>query len=201
MNDGLTKIGLFGGSFDPIHYGHLQIADWTQKKLSLEKIIFIPAAIPPHKLHSIIASAEHRYTMIQLAIAQYPHFEISDVELDRAGISYTVDTVNYFRNHYSLRRDALFLLIGSDSLMDLPNWRNPEEIIRNCTIVVYQRRGIDPALLPANIAQQVQILDTPFIDVSSTKIREKIATGESITSLTSPHVAEYISVHHLYGCK
>ncbi|MFZ5518307.1 MAG: nicotinate-nucleotide adenylyltransferase [Candidatus Zhuqueibacterota bacterium] len=197
----MTKIGLFGGSFDPIHYGHLQIADWTRQHLALEKIIFIPAAIPPHKLHSIIASAEHRYTMIQLAIAQYPHFEISDVELNRTGISYTIDTVNYYRDMYSLQREELFLLIGGDSLMDLPSWRFPDKILSNCTVVVYQRRGTNPASLPDDIARQVRILDTPIIDISSTMIREKIAAGESITNLTSPHVAEYISVHHLYGCK
>ena len=198
MKNGIVKIGLFGGSFDPIHYGHLQIAEWTKNKLALDKIIFIPAAIPPHKLRSVIASAEHRFNMTQLAIQDHPDFKISDVEINRKGISYTIDTIYYFREKHHLQKNEIFLLIGGDSLIDLPTWRFPDRIVENCTVVVYQRHGADLDVIPEKYVKKVRILETPLIDISSTSIREKIAAGTSISTQTSPSVAQYIEKHNLY---
>lgn len=198
MKKGKMKIGLFGGSFDPIHNGHLQIADWTKNQLALNKIIFIPAANPPHKLHSIIASVEQRFKMTQLAILNHSNFEISDVEILRKGVSYTIDTVLFFRERYNLQRDDLFLLIGGDSLIDLALWRSPEKIIENCRVVVFQRPGADLAAVPCHFTNTVQILETPLIDISSTAIRKKIASGDSIAGLMPDSVVEFIQMYNLY---
>lgn len=192
------KIGLFGGSFDPVHNGHLKIAEWTKNKLSLDKIIFIPAANPPHKLGAVIASAEHRLKMTQLAIEDHPDFEISDVEILRKGISYTIDTVYYFLGKYGLSPNQLFLLIGGDSLVDLPSWRYPDKIIERCTVVVFQRQGADLSAVPDSIANHVKILETPLIDISSTSIRKRIAAEESISDFTPHSVAKYIDKKGLY---
>lgn len=192
------KIGLFGGSFDPVHNGHLKIAEWTKNKLSLDKIIFIPAANPPHKLGAVIASAEHRLKMTQLAIEDHPDFEISDVEILRKGISYTIDTVYYFLGKYGLSPNQLFLLIGGDSLVDLPSWRYPDKIIKRCTVVVFQRQGADLSAVPDSIANHVKILETPLIDISSTSIRKRIAAEESISDFTPHSVAKYIDKKGLY---
>lgn len=192
------KIGLFGGSFDPVHNGHLKIAEWTKNKLSLDKIIFIPAANPPHKLGAVIASAEHRLKMTQLAIENHPDFEISDVEILRKGISYTIDTINYYRDKFGLGPNQLFLLIGGDSLIDLPFWRCPDEIIERCTVVVFQRPGADLSAVPGFIANHVKILETPLIDISSTSIRERIAAEKTISDMIPHDVVTYIDNKGLY---
>jgi nicotinate-nucleotide adenylyltransferase len=192
------KIGLFGGSFDPIHYGHLKLANWVKNKLSLNRIIFIPAAIPPHKQDLKLTDPKHRYRMIEVAIVNYPEFEVSDVELNREGISYTIDTIFYFQKKLSLKNDNLFLIIGADSLLDFPNWKNPDIILKNCQLIVLQRPGINLEQAVAKYKRSAIILQSPLIKISATEIRRRIKQGNSIFQMVSPAVEHYIYENDLY---
>lgn len=193
-----NKICLFGGSFDPIHNGHLQLAAWTQQRLSLSKIIFIPAAVPPHKLHITLTDPKHRLQMVNLAVEDYAFFEVSDVEIKRKGISYTIDTLNYFINFNNLSKDELFLLIGADSLIDFLSWKNHEKIINNCQLVVYHRTGIDLTTVASEIKERIILLDAPLINITATNIRQKIKNSEGLKGLLPPQVIDYIYKYGLY---
>jgi len=192
------KIGLFGGSFDPIHNGHLQLARWTTNRLLLDSIIFIPAAIPPHKQLMNLAHSTHRHRMIQIAIENYPEFDVSDVELKREGVSYTIDTIYYFQKKLSLKNDNLFLIIGADSLLDFPNWKDPVKILLSCQLVVLQRPGVNMEQAVAEFKQQAIILQSPLIKISATEIRNRVKEGDSISEFVPDGVARYIYEHDLY---
>lgn len=198
MVKSVAKIGLFGGSFDPIHNGHLQLATWTEEKLALDRIIFIPAAIPPHKQHLSLTSAIHRKQMIQLAIANHKKFVMSDVEIRRKGISYTIDTLLYFKIKFNLDQEHLLLLIGADNIIYFKSWKDPEKILANCKIAVYQRPGIDLTKLDIDIQKQVILLDSPLFPISSSEIRRQLLTGEKIQHLVPTKVINYINQHSLY---
>lgn len=196
--EGAIKLGLFGGSFDPIHNGHLLLANWTKEKLRLERIIFIPAAIPPHKQQMPLTNATHRYRMVQLAIESYPDFEVSDIELQRGGISYTIDTIYYFKKKFKLARRDLYLIIGADSLIDFKNWRSPDKIIANCQLVVLQRPDVDLTKAETVYRQHAIILSSPLIFISATAIRQRIREGLPITELVPAKVERYIYEFGLY---
>lgn len=192
------KIGLFGGSFDPIHNGHLILANWVRNKLSLGRIIFIPAAVPPHKQNLKLTDSNHRYRMVQIAIENHPNFEVSDIEIKRSGISYTIDTIFYFQQKFSLNNKHLFLIIGADSLLDFPNWKEPEKIIENCQVVVLQRPEVNLNQAKPEYKRQAIILQSPLIDISATDIRRRIREGDSIAQFVPPAVEHYIYEHKLY---
>lgn len=193
-----VRVGLFGGSFDPIHNGHLELALWTKKNISLDRFIFIPAAAPPHKQHVRLTDAEHRLHMIRLAIKDRSEFEVSEWELERKGISYTIDTINYFRNQFHLRKENLFLIIGADSLVDFHTWKAPMKILRKCHVVVLPRPEIQIDHVASEIQRKVIVVAAPLFDVSSTEIRRLIKEGQSITHLVPEPVASYIMTHQLY---
>lgn len=196
--EGNIKIGLFGGSFDPIHNGHLALANWVRNKLSLSRIVFIPAAVPPHKQHLKLTDSIHRYRMVQIATENNPAFEVSDVEIKRPGISYTIDTIVFFREQLSIKKDNLFLIIGADSLLDLPDWKDPEKILDSCQVVVLQRPGVNLNKAKAEYRRQAILLPSPLIDISATDIRNRIKAGNTISQFVPPAVAQYIFEHHLY---
>ena len=192
------KIGLFGGTFDPIHNGHLQLANWTKKKLSLNRIIFIPAAIPPHKQHLILTESKHRYRMVQIAIEEYPGFEISNIEIEKKGVSFTIDTIAYYRDQFSLLRENLYLIIGADSLLDFSNWKKPDKIIKNVRLVVLQRPEVDLDKALPKFRDESIILKSPLIDISATEIRQKVRAGDSISQFVPQAVEQYINEYGLY---
>lgn len=201
-----SKIALYGGSFNPIHHGHLIIARHLVEELALDRLIFLPSAQPPHKTGATLAPADHRAAMVRLAIANEPVFEYSDVDLTGAGPSYTIDTVAHFRQ--TLGMDIiLYWIIGADSLAELTTWYRVRALVDSCRIITAGRPGwetIDWSQLRARLSEdqiavlQSGMLDTPLIDISATDIRRRVRAGKSIRYLVPDAVRNYIDTHGLY---
>ena len=197
------KIGVLGGTFDPVHLGHLQIAEEARVSLDLSEVILIPAGQPAIKSSPLITSAESRLEMVRLSVADRPYFRVSASEVERAGPSYTVDTLAQLRKEYG-SEDNLYFILGWDSLTQLPDWREPARIIEMCRLVGVPRPGSprpDLEVLETRvpgISQRVVLLEKPLIDISASAVREKVARGVSIDHLVPGPVAEYISDHKLY---
>lgn len=199
------RLGLFGGSFDPVHYSHLLLAECCREQRQLDRVWFVPAATPPHKQHLAQASARQRVEMLELAIGGNEAFAISRIELDRGGVSYTVDTLREVRRQQPA--DELFLLMGADALHDLPTWKEPAEICRLAMLTVVRRAGlpeldfsplaefVEAKRLSEMQAQQVQM---PLVDFSSTDLRQRAAAGLSLRYRTPRAVEKYIQTHRLY---
>lgn len=197
------KTGILGGTFDPIHKGHLAVAEEVRLRLNLDEVLFIPVGCPWRKAGNSILPAEHRVKMVHLAIADRPSLRVSTIEADREGPSYTIDTLEELQ---SARGDCdeIYLVVGWDSLADLPNWRAPERIIRLCRLVAVPRPGYFPpdweyleTGIPG-ISERVILLDGPEVDVSASQIRELVARGHPISGLVPEAVEHYIREHGLY---
>jgi len=200
------RIGLYGGSFNPIHHGHLIIARSIRERLDLDRVVFLPSRRPPHKGEGDLLEAEHRAEMVRLAIAGETGFEVSDYDLARDGPCYTIDTVQHFHARFGANGE-LFWMIGEDSLSELPTWRRAGELVNACRIVTAARSSVSrvdwASLQRAFDAQQVQklrdgVLSTPIIDISSTEVRTRIQHGRSIRFLVPDSVADYIRERRLY---
>lgn len=200
------KVGILGGTFDPLHRAHLTIAEEAYNKLKLGVVLFVPAGQPWMKAGSSITAVEHRVAMVRLAIADKPYFRLSTIEVERSGLTYTVDTLVEL-NKQAGGKDELFFILGAGSLEELPRWREPLQIIALCKLVVAPRPGyIQPPLeaLEAQIqglSQRVILLDSPLMDISATVIREYMAKGLSISQLVPDKVEGYIKEHGLYLSK
>ena len=192
------RLGIFGGSFDPVHYGHLHLAAACLEKCPLDQVWFVPAASSPHKQDRLQTPGALRTDMLERAITGNPSYQVCTLELERGGVSYTVDTLTEIRQQHA--RAELFLLLGADMFFDLPTWRHPEEICRLAMPVVVERPGSPQELtMPQNLMQIVpRRIEMPACDVSSSEIRRRVANGEGIESLTPPAVAEYIEQQQLY---
>ncbi len=205
----MRRIGILGGTFDPVHYGHLVIAEEAYASLELTEIVFVPAGEPPHKTNEEITAAVHRLNMLELAIASNPHFTISRVDIDRAGPSYTVDTLRLLRKQWG-EQTAIYFIIGSDSLEDLLSWHNPSGILEQLTHLVAVRRpgyseseafyGHLEARLPG-IKQKLVLIDTPQFTISATDLRNRVAEGRPIKYQTPETVESYIVQYGLYRTK
>jgi len=182
------KIGLLGGTFDPIHVGHLIIAEWIRESWGLKKIIFVPAALPPHKKNVKMTDKKDRLEMVKLSIRDNPKFEISDIEINEENVSFTVDTLKEF----SKGDDEIYFIIGGDSLKEFPTWKDPDEIIRLSNIVVARRPNHEDNGKKIIYSDKVIFSDSPEISISSTQIRERVKEGKSIKYLVHPAVEEYI---------
>lgn len=201
------RIVLFGGSFDPIHNGHLTVAGFAFEHLAADRLIFIPARRSPHKSSGPSADGAARLSMIRLAIAGRAGFEASDCELHRADPSYTLDTVRHFREQVGAEGE-LFWLVGADAIGDLDKWYRIGEVLAMCRVCIMYRGGLPrPDLgrlvcaFGAACAAQLErdILPTPLIDASSSEIRPRLAAGLPADDLVPPAVLEYIRQHGLYG--
>lgn len=197
------RLGVYGGSFDPIHWGHLLLAEQCREQCELDEVWFVPAGIPPHKESSEVTPGKARVEMVEFAIAGCPEMSVSDLELKRSGKSYTVDTLEALHAEDPARE--LFFLIGADSLHDLPTWRTPERLCELATVVAVNR-GDDPLpdlsalagqLSPASAARIRQV-SMPGMDLSSSDIRRRVAQGRSIRFLVPRAVEAYIEQHGLY---
>jgi nicotinate-nucleotide adenylyltransferase len=194
-----APIGLMGGTFDPIHVGHLAIAEEARDSLALTRIVFVPAGVPPHKQATAVTSVEHRLAMVELAIADNPGFELSRIEVDRPGPSYTVDTVEALA-----ATAAVTLILSAETFAELPTWHEPERLFEAGRVAVVPREGYpapDPEWLAATFPgreDRVSYLEGPRLGLSSTAIRARVAAGRSIRYLVPPAVEAYITRNHLY---
>lgn len=196
------RVGVLGGTFDPIHIGHLVAAEEARAQLRLDRVIFVPAGLPPHKLSNNISPIDHRLAMVKLAIASNPYFTISRVDIDRFGPCYTVDTIQLLRDE--LGSDVeLYFIMGSDSLADLPTWHQPQRLIRLCRLAVVERPGYQvdmeelERVLPG-ITSRVHFINAPQLDISSTDIQRRVREGLPIKYQVPEAVEEYIYKHWLY---
>ncbi|MCR4439217.1 MAG: nicotinate-nucleotide adenylyltransferase [bacterium] len=192
------RLGLFGGTFDPIHLAHLILADWVREEEKLDRVLFVPADTPPHKVHRTLSPPWQRLAMVRLATADCPFFEVPDLEIRRGGVSYTIDTVLAVRELYGLGSDQLFLIAGSDSLHEMDSWREPERIFAECRVVVVRRPGFDPAEAPPQFAAKAKLSKAPLVEISSSQIRERVRAGKSIRYLVPAGVERFIVEHGLY---
>ncbi len=196
------RIGLFGGTFDPPHLGHLILASEAQAQLGLTRLLWILTPDPPHKPDQVITSTEHRLAMVKLAIQDNPSFELSRVELDRPGPHYTLDTIHILAEQNP--GAEIVPIIGGDSLRDLPKWHEPKEILYACHWVGVMRRPNDEADLKIleselpGISSKVHYVDAPLLEIASREIRSRIAQGRSVRYYLPQPVYQYIEEHHLY---
>ncbi len=210
------KVGLFGGTFNPIHFGHLRGAEEVREAFELEEIIFIPASIPPHKVSEKIAEARYRLEMVRLAISGNPFFTLSDIEIRRPGTSYSIDTIRYFKENYLWN---LYFILGSDAFEEIETWREYQTLFTLCDFIVMVRPGLEynsfTFPLPTSLRDHFRpggdngrwvhssghslfLKEITFLDISSTKIRENIAHGRSVRYLLPPQVESYIKECGLY---
>lgn len=199
------RIGIIGGSFDPVHAGHLIIAQDAAERLGLSEVVFIPAAIPPHKRHAQRADAGHRLNMLKLATEADPRFSVSDIELRRGGISYTVDTLKAMREIHP--DAALFLIVGSDTLVDFHTWHETDALLEMCELATFIRPGEDSIdgiagkiKLPSAQKERLlkNVVEAHRIEISSTEIRQRRREGMAIRYLVPVPVEGYICEHGLY---
>ena len=196
-------IGVLGGTFDPVHLGHLVVAEEMRARLGLAEILFVPAGEPWLKLDSPISAAEHRVQMLRLALSGKPYFKLSTVEIERAGPSYTVDTIAELKGQLGAE-DRLFFILGWDNLAQLPEWHQPNRLVKMCQLVVVPRVGYPPpdldsleAVIPG-LSQATILLDEPHIDISASEIRDRVARGLPISHLVPEPVERYIRENGLY---
>ena len=190
------RIGIWGGSFDPVHIGHLLLAQEAVDRCGLDDLIWMPSGAPPHR-SGPVASGQHRIEMVGLAIRGSDAFSVSDLEVGRAGKSYTIQTLVDIREQVG-EGHQLFLLIGADNAVDFGNWYEPDRVLDLAEVVVFGRPGFDLADVPQSLAIRMRFLETPLFEVSSTAIRERVGGGRPIRYWVPESVRTYIDEHGLY---
>jgi len=200
----MTRIGIMGGTFDPIHHGHLVCAEAAHTSYDLDLIIFVPAARPPHKDLGTLTSPLHRLNMTVLATTSNPHLQVSAAELQRPGLSYTIDTIRQFRGEYG-RSAQLFFITGSDALAKLMSWRDPYGLLAETEFIAAERAGYPQSALdelieslPPQHGKRLHRLEIPALAISSTAIRERVRRGDFIKYLVPEAVEQYIIKNGLY---
>lgn len=196
----VMRVGILGGTFDPPHYGHLILAELAADSLALDRVLFVPAADPPHK-GGLRASAQHRVALVERAIAGNPRFALSRVDLDRPGPHYSVEMVQLVQAEFP--GAALIFLIGGDSLRDLPTWSRPDELIKRVRLGVMRRPGSAPDLTQLEreipgLGERIDWIDAPQIEISASALARRVAAGLSIRYQTPDAVRAYIDDHQLY---
>ncbi len=201
----ITRLGIIGGTFNPIHLGHLMIAEEARQVFHLNKVLFIPSYITPNKtIDGPTATAQQRLTMVRLATADNPYFAVSDLEIRRGGNSYTVDTLRFLKKLYGPSY-ILYFISGTDTIEDLPNWNHPEDILSLCEFVGAQRPGTDDVTDAirakfGSLGKHIIPFPVPTMNISSTELRRRIRQGLSIRYMVPPTVAAYIKQNGVYQC-
>jgi nicotinate-nucleotide adenylyltransferase len=199
------KVGVLGGTFDPIHLGHLIVAEDLGEKLGLGEVLFIPAGRPWLKLREEkpISAAEHRLAMVRLAVASNRYFKVSTMEIDRPGLSYSIDTILELQAKLGAQAEIYFI-VGPDALAELPKWKEPARLVEICQVVGIGRPAheqVDLRKMERSVpgaSQRIMLVDVPQIDISSTDIRRRVAQGLSLRYLVPEAVEKYIAEHKLY---
>ncbi len=198
----MRRLGVIGGTFDPVHYGHLAAAEEARVRMNLEQVLFVVARVSPHKLDEEVTAVEHRLAMVSLAIASNPFFTISRVDVDRPAPSYTVDTVSILQEQFGQGTEIYFIM-GLDSLVELPTWHQPLRLAQLCRLLAVERPDVevDMAQLEASlpgISSRVEIIDMPAVDISSSELQERVRQGLPIKYQVPEEVERYIRDHELY---
>lgn len=195
--------GILGGTFDPIHFGHLVLAEKAREAYGLQKVLFVPAAVPPHKIGEVSTSAENRLRMVELAVADHPDFQVSAVELERSGPSYSIDTIRQLKEAHPGMDAAL--IMGFDSLLELHAWKDYQQILKEAKIITAFRPGYPilktdedwPAFLQP-FRERILFLEAPLLDISSTWLRVELMYERSIRYLVPDAVREFIIAQRIY---
>lgn len=197
------KIGLMGGTFNPIHLGHLLVSEYIRENFPLDIIIFIPSGNPPHKDLDHVIDAHHRYNMVNLAIKDNPYFTISDIEIKRSGKSYTIDTIDEIKK--SFPNDSIYFIIGGDSLYNLTTWKDYRSLFNKTSFILIDRHGIEENKminyikeLKEEFGANIDYIDGPQIEISSTNIRKNLINNKSIKYMVTKEVEDYITNNRLY---
>lgn len=196
------RVGIFGGTFDPIHLGHLIVAETLMDEFSLDKVVFIPASVPPHKLGNHVSAARHRYLMTLLATCSNPHFEVSDVEMKRQGPSYSIDTLQTLVEEHGEDTEFYFI-VGADSVASLHTWNRADKLLAMCHFIGASRPGCLPDMTKiqahfGTLAKKIHCLETPELEISSTDIRKRVLAGKTIRYIVPEAVEQYIYKEKLY---
>lgn len=196
------RVGIFGGTFDPIHIGHLIVAETLMDEFSLDRVVFIPAAVPPHKLGREVSAARHRYMMTMLAICSNARFQASDMEMKRRGPSYSRDTLAELVREHGQDTEFYFI-VGADSVASLHTWNRIEELLGMCHFIGASRPGCMPDMTEIHrrfgpLAEKIHCLETPELEISSTDIRERVRQGKTIRYIVPEAVEQYIYKERLY---
>jgi nicotinate-nucleotide adenylyltransferase len=204
MQQKQLRIGISGGTFDPIHHGHMIIAEQIRESLELDKVIFIPSGLPPHKDDLKVTPAEHRFNMVHAAVQTNPFFEVSRIEVDREGYTYTIDTIKKLNGLFG-DTVRLFFITGADVIPELLTWKNYEDLFKLCEFIAVLRPGFkkegfmkEIGYLRSVYSAKIHTVDAPLIGISSTIIREKVKEGKSIKYLVPESVEFYILKNRLY---
>lgn len=197
------KIGIMGGTFNPIHLGHLILSEHIREEMELDRIIFIPTGQPPHKDEKDVIDKFHRQSMTEISIEDNPYFLLSTIEIERSNKSYTIDTISNLKKQY--KDDSLIMIIGADSLINIEQWKDASKLLKEIDFVVADRitkqnEDVLQEIKRLNMKYNTKIryIDTPIIEISSTEIRNKIKKNESIKYLVNPKVHKYILENNLY---
>lgn len=197
------RLGVLGGTFDPIHFGHLLAAEAARERLRLNWVLFAPAAQPPHKQRQHVSPVAHRVAMVCLAIVDNLYFVLSTVDVDRPGPHYTLDTIRLIRQQYATGAEETYLIIGADSLTQLPTWHEPLQLIQLCRLAVVTRPHypVDMDALERSlpgVAERMDWVEMPALDISSSDLQRRVREGRSIRYQTPDAVVRYITEHRLY---
>lgn len=198
------RVGVLGGTFDPVHLGHLAIAEEVRIKLDLDRVIFIPAGQPRLRADEYLTPAIDRLRMVELAIGDNPHFQVCDIEIQRSGPTYTVDTLVELGQRFG-PDTSLYFIVGADILGQFHRWKDPEKVLEACHLVVVSRPGHQDDDWPEwfrgadSVKDKVTQLEIPMVDISGTEIRRRASLGESVRHLVPDLVAEYIQDRKLYA--
>lgn len=199
---GKKRVGIFGGTFDPIHMGHLIVAETIMDEFHLDKVVFIPAAVPPHKLDKQISPAKHRYMMTMLATCSNPRFQVSDMEMHRQGPSYSRDTLAQLIEEHGSDTEFYFI-VGADSVENLHTWNRIDELLTMCHFIGASRPGCMPDMEKiaqrfGPLAEKIHCLETPELEISSTEIRHRVGQKRTIRYIVPETVEQYIYKEKLY---
>lgn len=194
----MKKIGLFGGTFDPIHNGHLIIAEYLRDLLELSEIWFIPAKIHPLKDNKGITPPDFRLEMLKRAVSNNQFFKVDNIELKRKDISYTIDTLSHLLEKYNYLNPRFYFFIGMDNVNEFHRWKDPDEILKKCQIVAFGRPGFTPDKSVKKYLPHIQFVDVPLLEISSTFIRGRIRDGRSVRYLIPVEVERFIKERNLY---